>query len=99
MGTNATTVPRMTLRRLAILRKAAAHPRGSIIPASGRAVAARDVEAFEAAGYAASIDDCGHINTDPAATARDGHGSHPHFLRLTPAGFAAAKAATADANA
>lgn len=36
----------------------------------------------------------GHVNRDPAATVRDGHASHPHFLRLTPEGFAAAKDAS-----
>jgi hypothetical protein len=51
---------------------------------------ARDEEALEQLGYAASIDDCGHVNTDPATTSRSEHAGHPHFLRITPAGRAAA---------
>jgi hypothetical protein len=89
---------RLTPRRLALLQRAAAHPKGSFIPTAGRAVSARDAEVLEALGYAASIDDCGHINDDPEATARSGHGSHPHFLRITPAGRAAAHAAAQPAG-
>jgi hypothetical protein len=73
--------PRLTPPQLAALRWAAAHPKGSFPP-----LAARTEEALEQRGYAASIDDCGHINTGPADTE---HRFHPHFLRITPAGRAA----------
>ena len=78
-------LPRLTPRRAAALRQAAAHPRGGFPP-----MTARDEEALEQLGYAASIDDCGHVNTDPAATSHSEHRGHPHFLRITPAGRAAA---------
>lgn len=87
-GSAARNRPRLTPRRLAILQAAADHPRGSILIASGRAIAASDKEAFEQLGYAASIDNCGHVQGQPDP---DGsHASHPHFFRITPAGRAAA---------
>jgi hypothetical protein len=90
------TGPRLTAKRLAALRQAASHPKGSI-PAAQTGLTARDEEALEQLGYAASIDDCGHINTDPAATSRSEHRSHPHFFRITAAGRAAVQ--TADPRA
>jgi hypothetical protein len=83
--------PRLTPKRLAALRQAAGHSKGSIPVVAG--LTARDEEALEQLGYAASIDDCGHVNADPDATLRAGHGSHPHFFRITPAGRAAVQAA------
>ena len=68
-----------------MLQTAAADPKGSI---PSRGLTARDETALEQLGYAASIDDCGHVNTDPAACGE--HSSHPHFFRITPAGRAAA---------
>jgi hypothetical protein len=83
---------RLTPRRLALLQQAAAHPKGSFMPTASRAVSARDADALEALGYAASIDDCGHVNDNAKATAVSGHGGHPHFWRITAAGRAAAQA-------
>jgi hypothetical protein len=84
------TLPRLTARRLAALRHAAATATGGIPSGSGLTI--RDVEALEQLGYAASIDDCGHVNANPSATARGPHRSHPHFLRITPAGRDAVQA-------
>lgn len=81
--------PRMTPRRFAALKSATSHPRGSI-PAGQ--LSGRDEEALEQLGYAASIDDCGHVNNDPAQTAAGEHRSHPHFLRITGAGRQAVQA-------
>jgi hypothetical protein len=83
-----TAGPRLTPKRLTALQAAAQHPKGSI-PASR--LTARDEEALEQLGYAASIDDCGHVNSDPDAASRGEHWSHPHFFRITPAGRAAAQ--------
>jgi hypothetical protein len=84
-----TTRPGLTPRRLAMLRAAAGHPKGSI---PSRGLAARDETALEDLGYAASIDDCGHISADADACSE--HSSHPHFFRITQAGRAAAAAGT-----
>jgi hypothetical protein len=81
-----TAGPRLTPKRLAALRAAARHPKGSILAG---ALSGRDEEALEQLGYAASIDDCGHVNSDPDATSRGEHRGHPHFFRITPAGRAA----------
>jgi hypothetical protein len=83
------TGPRLTPRRLAALQQAAAHPKGGIIPGVSD-LTISDVEALEQLGYAASIDDCGHVNTFPSADFTPSkHDCHPHFLRITPAGRAA----------
>jgi hypothetical protein len=86
------TGPRLTPKRLAALQQAAAHAKGSIIPGvSGLRI--HDVEALEQLGYAASIDDCGHVNTFPCADSTPSeHDCHPHFLRITSAGLAAVQA-------
>ena len=81
--------PRLTPRRLDVLRQATAHPKGGI-PADR--LTAQDEEALEQLGYAASIDDCGHVNPDSQETE---HRFHPHFYRITPAGRAAVAAAAA----
>jgi hypothetical protein len=75
---------RLTTPRLAALRQAAAHPKGSF-----PSLTARTEIVLEQLGYAASIDDCGHVNTDAAASQETEHRYHPHFLRITPAGRAA----------
>lgn len=86
------TGPRLTPRRLAALQQAAAHAKGSIIPGV-TGLTNRDVEALEQLGYAASIDDCGHVNTFPSADFTPSeHDCHPHFVRITPAGRAATQA-------
>lgn len=77
----------LSSRRLAMLREAASSPRGGIVLRSGRAASARDEEALEAMGFAASIDDCGHVHPGDTWTAADEpHSSHPHFFRITAAG-------------
>ncbi|MFE2693620.1 hypothetical protein [Streptomyces mirabilis] len=82
--------PRVTPKRLAALRAAARHPKGSILPRidlpSGKTVwlTPSDEIALEELGYADSIDDCGHIqgSPDPDGTRRP----HPHVFRITDAG-------------
>lgn len=86
---------RLTPRRIAALQQASAHPKGSI-PAGG--LSARDEEALEQLGYAASIDDCGHVNDDPGATSLSEHRGHPHFFRITEAGRAALHVREAEAE-
>ena len=74
---------RLTARRITALRQAVAHPKGSIhamTPAS-------DQHALEGLGYAAFIDDCGHVNVyDQPSQSPTEHSGHPHFLRVTDAG-------------
>jgi UPF0042 nucleotide-binding protein len=79
---------RLTEDRLAALRTAAEHPKGSI---DARTVSKADELALEALGLAASIDDCGHVQgaDDPEGV----HRSHPHFFRITDAGRRAAESA------
>ncbi|HET6354661.1 hypothetical protein [Streptomyces sp.] len=81
---------RLTPRRLAALRAAAAHPMGNISPriemrpGETAWLTAADEIALEELGLGNSIDDCGHIqgSADP-----DGeHRSHPHLFRITAAG-------------
>lgn len=86
------TGPRLTPRRLVALQQAASDAKGGI---PTRDLAAGDIEALEQLGFAASIDDCGHINTSPppGGYTPEGHDFHPHFLRITPAGCAAVQAA------
>jgi hypothetical protein len=86
------TGPRLTPRRLAALLAAAADSEGGIPTAD---LTPRDEEALEQLGYAASIDDCGHVNSDPGDTSLGEHRSHPHFFRITAAGRAAAEGAVA----
>ncbi|MFI7142868.1 hypothetical protein ACIBQ5_35755 [Streptomyces massasporeus] len=82
---------RLTEKRLAALRTAAEHPKGSI---DARTVSKADELALEALGLAASIDDCGHVqDTDDPEGA---HRSHPHFFRITDAGRRAAESAGTD---
>ncbi|WNI19915.1 hypothetical protein [Actinacidiphila sp. ITFR-21] len=78
--------PRLTPKRLAAIRTAAEHPKGSIDP---RTVSKADELALEELGLADSIDDCGHVqrSPDPEHT----HRGHPHFFRLTDDGRAAAR--------
>lgn len=86
------TGPRLTPKRLAALQQAASHPKGGVPPGG---LTAGDIEALEQLGFAASIDDCGHINTPPPPDGYtpEGHDFHPHFFRITPAGRAAVQAA------
>ncbi|MFI9588264.1 hypothetical protein ACIHCQ_42265 [Streptomyces sp. NPDC052236] len=74
---------RLTANRIAALRQAVAHPKGSVhamTPAS-------DQTALEGLGCAASIDDCGDVLTSDGPTSPDDpHRSHPHFLRVTDTG-------------
>ncbi|MFJ3673652.1 hypothetical protein ACIPSE_45145 [Streptomyces sp. NPDC090106] len=90
--------PRLTPRRLAALRAAATHPKGSILPRiempSGEIVwlTRADETALEELGLADSLDDCGHIQgtSDPEGD----HRTHPHVFRITDQGRAAARAGT-----
>jgi hypothetical protein len=80
--------PRLAPKRTAALARAAQHPKGSI-PASQLGLTARDEEALEQLGYAASIDDCGDVLTSEPRPADDPHRGHPHFFRITAEGRAA----------
>ncbi|BBG20668.1 hypothetical protein RVR_P143 (plasmid) [Actinacidiphila reveromycinica] len=90
--------PRLTPKRLAALRLAAAHPKGNIsslimtVTGEKSWLKASDEIALEESGFADSIDDCGHIQG--AADPEREHRSHPHFFRITDAG----RQAVADAG-
>ncbi|MFJ9427875.1 hypothetical protein [Streptomyces sp. NPDC101249] len=73
--------PRLTPKRLAALRLAAEHPKGSIDP---RSVTEADELALEELGLADSIDDCGHVQGAPDPDGE--HRGHPHFFRITKTG-------------
>ncbi|WP_331720099.1 hypothetical protein OG762_51625 (plasmid) [Streptomyces sp. NBC_01136] len=83
------TAHRLTEKRLAALRIAAEHPKGSI---DARSVSIADELALEELGLANSIDDCGHVQgtDDPEGE----HRGHPHFFRVTNKGREAARAGT-----
>ncbi|MFJ2407088.1 hypothetical protein ACIOUE_37975 [Streptomyces xanthochromogenes] len=87
--------PPLTPKRLAFLRRAADHPKGSILPMlvtdAGVAMFLRgaDETALKELGYADSIDDCGHVQGSPDHE----HRSHPHLFRITDAGRQAVQAA------
>lgn len=86
-------VPRLTPKRLAFLRAAAEHPRGSILPrvelpSGGTAwLTPVDEVALEELSLADSLDDCGHSHgtADPGGE----HRGHPHLFRITAEGRAA----------
>lgn len=91
--------PRLTPKRLAALRRAAAQPKGNISSLIGVTdtgtkiwLSAADEVALEALGYAASICDHGHINTGTGPTLYGApHRGCPHFFRITDAGIAAVR--------
>ncbi|WP_438297668.1 hypothetical protein [Streptomyces sp. HUAS TT7] len=90
--------PQLTPKRLAFLRAAANHSKGSILPMlttdAGAKVFLRaaDETALEELGYADSIDDCGHVQGSPDPD--HDHRPHPHLFRITDAGRQAVQAAT-----